>query len=357
MYTYSHLRLYSPHVVHIPLISSQMFATIYIAIHNHNHNMSKRRRRDEEREINDRETAVNDTGDQEDMDGNADDNFNDNSNDNVNDSSPDYSSYDIDHHIRDVVRLVLGRDLRGQLIRREHIVQALPKTDVLIDIIINASVSVLRDVYGVTLIETPVKPDAKRPKTKVKQPMVLVSCLENESRQVLGELWQKSRHFEVPNNRGSSENQYLIPKYEKTDTPMANHELIKTGIMVAVVSLLIVSENRVAESELTRYMKQFGLSDNLNIRNSNYNLNLSELLADMVKREYLAKEVTKGRSESDTLVEYTLGRRSLIEFSPQSVFDYIKAVYGDKFDTNAAERTLVTIEASYGVSLSPPSEI
>lgn len=275
---------------------------------------------------------------------------------------PDVPGYQgINHLVREVVRLVLGRDLRGQLIRREHIVQAIPKTDIPIDLVLQASKNVLRDVYGVSLVETPpTKVEERKPRSKiakVKQPMVLVNCLEKESRQVLGELWLKSRHFEVPNNRSSGESQYLIPKYEKTDTPMANHELIKTGIMVMIVSLLILSENRLPETELIRYMKQFGISDNLNIRNSNYNLNLTELVGDLVKREYLNKEVTKGRIESETFTEYTLGRRSLVEFSPQSVFDYIKTIYGEKFDASAAERCLVTIEGTYGVSLDPADSL
>lgn len=41
---------------------------------------------------------------------------------------PDVPGYQgINHLVREVVRLVLGRDLRGQLIRREHIVQAISK--------------------------------------------------------------------------------------------------------------------------------------------------------------------------------------------------------------------------------------
>ena len=85
-------------------------------------------------------------------------------------------------------------------------------------------------------------------------------------------------------------------------------------------------------------------------------MNSQELLKELVNKDYILKNVIKGRTELENIFDYSIGQRSLVEFSPQGVFDYIKVIYGNKFDSTIAERALVTIERAYGVALNNTEE-
>ena len=80
-------------------------------------------------------------------------------------------------------------------------------------------------------------------------------------------------------------------------------------------------------------------------------MNSKDLLNDLTDKEYLLRKKLKGRTELEDIHDYSLGKRSLAEFTPQGVFEYIKIIYGDSYNSTIAEKTLVTIEKAYGVAL------
>ncbi|KAK6200186.1 MAGE family-domain-containing protein [Scheffersomyces amazonensis] len=277
------------------------------------------------------------------------------------DHEENHNRHGLNEAVGQVIRIVLGRDVRDQFIRREHFAQAVNTNTrrFHLDTVIAEADNVLQEVYGLKLVEVPViKKDKKSSRslsqkiTKTKQPYMVVNCLSSESQQILGELWQKSSDFLVPNERDSSQHKFLIPKKEKTSTLLSNFELIRTGIMLYIVSFIILSENHLSEHDLIKLLKKRGIPESLSIKNSNINMNSVEIINDLTKREYLLKDIKKGATESENIIDYSLGRRSLIEFTPQCVFEYFKVLFGDKFDSTTAERIVVTIHRAYGVELS-----
>ncbi|KAG7666033.1 uncharacterized protein J8A68_000463 [[Candida] subhashii] len=224
------------------------------------------------------------------------------------------------HVVNQVIRIVLGRELKGMLTRREHITSALTNKKIKTDLIVKAVDQTLRDTYGLSLVETPIikkQPDGKLKKgapSKVK-PVVsycVVNDLSTEGRNVLGQIWNNSLKTFMKKDMGDVK--YFLPTYSKTKLPNTNQELVKDGIMLVVVSLVILSEN-------------------------------------LCKRDYLTKITLEGTTKEHNIIEYALGRRCLVEFTPKNVFEFIKVVYGDDFDGSIAERTLITIQRAYGVAL------
>ncbi|RLV96170.1 hypothetical protein JA1_000278 [Spathaspora sp. JA1] len=270
---------------------------------------------------------------------------------------------EFEHIVNQAIRVVLTRETKGQLIRREHINSIITNRKISSDSVLKRVKSILEDVYGLTLVETTstktteVKSGKGGKKLKAQQqPYVVVNCLTLESRNLLGDIWNKSLStFMKSDDLGKPK--YYLPQYTKSKLPTSNFELIKQGILLIILSSVILGENRISETSLLKDVKKFGMPTNLNDRNSNLNnMNIQELLNELIKREYLNRDIIKGRIESENIVEYKLGRRSLIEFSPQSCFEFIKVIFGEKFDSGMAERTLVTIERAYGVALVNESE-
>ncbi|CUM62953.1 uncharacterized protein PRCAT00000513001 [Priceomyces carsonii] len=252
--------------------------------------------------------------------------------------------------IAQIIRTILGRELKGQLIRRDHISPIISKSKASYNTIMSEVTSILEDVYGMTLSEAPVnnKESSKhRENLKSKQLFLLTNCMNTKSKDILGQLWSKN-FTETPNTDINAinvdQNEFFLPKHSRTSNPSSNHELVKQGILLLVISLLVLNENRLLEHDLVKILKSFGLADNLNIKNTNYNLNIYELVADFVKKDYLSKQQLKGSTESSTVVEFALGRRALVEFPPESLFSYFKIIYGETFDRHTAERVLITIE-------------
>lgn len=252
-----------------------------------------------------------------------------------------------------VIRYIMSRELKNQFIRREHITQLYTNRRVNYDVLIERVQHKLQDIYGLKFVSMPPKEGDKKSKlsqSKTKQPLMLTNCLSRKARSVLGEIWIKDSETTVPNNRNTGDNQYFLPKYSKTSALKANSDLIKSGITLLVITLLVISENHLSEHELVVSLKKFGISDGLNNKNSNINTNLADLMNDLTKKEYLVREVLRS-SDNVSTVDYKLGRRSRAEFTPLSVFEFIKVIYGGDFDSDTQKKTLASIERAYGTRL------
>mmetsp|Transcript_7795 Transcript_7795/g.9830 ORF Transcript_7795/g.9830 Transcript_7795/m.9830 type:complete len:328 (-) Transcript_7795:289-1272(-) len=252
-----------------------------------------------------------------------------------------------------VVRYIMSRELKSQVIRREHITQLYSNRRINYDELMSRVKQTLMEVYGLTLVFMSPKEGDKKNKSgqsSGRQPLVLTNCLSPEGRSVLQEIWLGDSDVAIPNNRNTGDNHYFLPKYNKTSSLGSNIDMVKTGVTLLIMTLLIISENHMSEHELVKGLKRFGLSDDPNTKNSSFNASLPELINELVKREYLEKEVQKDSNNVDN-VDYKLGRRSLVEFTPLSVFAYIKTVYGDSFDIDTEKKALTTIQKAYGISL------
>lgn len=255
-----------------------------------------------------------------------------------------------------VIRYIMSRELKNQLIRRENITQFYSNRRINYDALMSRVKYKLQEVYGLTLVAVPLKEGDKKTKSrqnKGRQPLMLTNCLGQAAREVLLEIWVGDSETAVPNNRNSGDTHYFLPKYNKTSSLGSNIETVKSGVTLLIMSLIIISENHISEYELVNSVRQFGITDDINAKNSNFNASLPDFINELIKKEYIEKEVQRNSKNLDTN-DYKLGRRSLIEFTPLSVFAFIKAIYADNFDTDTEKKALTTIEKAYGTSLDVP---
>ena len=281
------------------------------------------------------------------------------------------------HDVNSVVKLILAKDVRGQNFQKQHINQYLTNKRFNTDSLLDDAIAILENVYGLTLVDAPTIKQEKKFHSSVskqrvkkenmndlngkgskKQPprtrFFLASKLLKPAQDVLGELWMKQIDTSLDKTK-IGDSRFFIPRYNKSKLPKLNSDLVKTGIMMLVTTLVVLSENHIMESQLVRSLKKFGISDSINMRNSNLNMNLEDILKELVNREYLNLTPLDGSSAStfsssgnDKLHAISLGRRSLTELAPLGVYEYIKTLYGSDFSEVIAERTKVTLERAYG---------
>ncbi|KAI5970248.1 hypothetical protein CANMA_000700 [Candida margitis] len=279
------------------------------------------------------------------------------------------------HDVNYVVKLILTKDARGQNFQKQHINQYLTNKRFKTDSLLDDAIAILENTYGLTLVDAPtVKQEKKFNATQTKQRpeaaddlnnangekpikknpprnrFFVASNLSKQAQEVLGELWMKKVDSSLDKTK-IGDAKFFIPKYKKGGLPKSNMELVKTGIMMLVTTLVILSENHIMESQLVRSLKKFGISDSVNIKNTNLNMNWEDILKELVSREYLNKEHLNTDSTNDKIFDISLGKRSLTELAPLRVYDYIKTLYGSDFNEVIAERAKVTIERAYQVSL------
>ncbi|KAI3406711.2 hypothetical protein KGF56_000557 [Candida oxycetoniae] len=297
---------------------------------------------------------------------------------------------DLQHDVNQVVKLILQRELKGQFFKRELIAQNLTNKRFKSDVLLREATKILENVYGMTLVEGAARKNKQedfvgiggggissgsklRKSHGARRPLVLVCNLSKEAKDVLGELWSIEVSTSLDKTK-LGDCKFFLPKYSKVKgLPRSNYDLIKTGLTMVIITFVVLNENHISEQQLITSMKKFGISDKEHVRNSNYDMNIQELIKELDAKEYIVKKelgITQNdrssasggatasfvssssqTSNSEKMFSYALGRRSLVEFTPQSVFDYIKIVYGDAFTDAIAESTIVTIERAYGVAL------
>ncbi|KAL7664427.1 MAGE domain-containing protein [[Candida] zeylanoides] len=259
-----------------------------------------------------------------------------------------------------IVRVVMAREARGLLIKREHFNEAYvlhpsakrAKFAVMLQFVQD----ILKETYGLELAEVAERTSTKKRRPGAKQPRpeptyCLVSVLSLPAKKVLGQIWRHDAAAKVPNGRNEDDQQFFVPKYRKTATPLANIELVKHGILAVVVALVALSENRVSETDLLAQLSKFGLSSGQYDTNSTLSMTTLELLAEFTKREYLSREAPPAATggATDHHVDYTLGRRSLAEFTPRAVFELLSQVYGEAFELDVQHRAMNSIMRAFGV--------
>ncbi|CCG23991.1 hypothetical protein CORT_0E04040 [Candida orthopsilosis Co 90-125] len=274
------------------------------------------------------------------------------------------------HDVNYVVKLILTKDARGQNFQKMHINQYLTNKRFKTDSLLDDAIAILQNIYGLTLVDAPtVKQERKFHSSQRKQTeplnsangdknskrqlprnrFFLASSLSKQAQEVLGELWMKKVDSSLDKTK-IGDARFFIPKYTKSPLPRSNSDLVKTGIMILVTTLVILSENHIMESQLIRSLKKFGISESVNMKNTNLNMNWDDILKELVSREYLTK-VQLDASANDKIYSISLGRRSITELTPMGVYGYIKTLYGSDFNEVIADRTRVTIERAYGVEL------
>lgn len=244
--------------------------------------------------------------------------------------------------VSQIVRLVLSKDIKSQFFKRETIPPEFNIKMFGFNKVIQQVNNELEEIHGLKLVDFESK--------KKKKQYILVSTLKPIERLILSDLWHDSLNSNLIDNNATFKRHFL-PTKSQTILPTSNQELVKLGIMLLIISLIIIAENSIPEVELHDILLQFGILNNINLKNSNYGLNLTELIQEFIKRDYLTLTIIRAAVESENVHQYSLGSRSLMEFQPLDVYNYIKKVWGRKFTQLEADKTLVTIEKVYGVKL------
>lgn len=287
-------------------------------------------------------------------------------------ASPDISQHfaeenhqsNVQDAARAVLRAILSKNMKYQIIRREFISQTIAATGLrqqkagFIDEVLTKVNNDLQAIFGFELVLAPVvnEVDAKKKRktasneatttsSKISKGdrggMGLISTLEGKLKEVLGKLLTGDVDNQVANGRNTNDSQFYLPKHVQTDTPLSNGELIKAGITALIIGLILTSDNHINETQLAAHLKTFGISDSLNHMIPGLLENLTDFLGELVKRNYLI--ASSG--------SYSIGSRTFMEFSPRSVMDFMRGVYGDRFDPDTQRKAVVTIERSHGESL------
>ena len=235
--------------------------------------------------------------------------------------------------IAKIIRTVLSRELRGQVIRREHLLQAVSGSRVGFDALLNLVQEELAEVYGMKLVAVDVE-SAPQSKNRPKPKYIMVNILAPATRSVLGQLWQRRTGKITGHNRTFLDPRFLLPRHGRTGVAGSNPELVFGGVAFAVIVLIVVGENPLLEQDLHARLQQWGIPREENAVNSNLEMGISGVVAELEKLGYIQK---------DTPQSYKLGDRSMAEFGPKSMFSAIGSIYGTAFGPQERERALVTV--------------
>jgi hypothetical protein len=229
--------------------------------------------------------------------------------------------------------MVLSRELRGQVIRREHLLQAVSGSRVGFDALLNLVQDELAEVYGMKLVAVDVEP-APQSKNRPKPKYIVVNILAPAARSVLGQLWQRRTGKITGHNRTFLDPRFLVPRHGRSGVVGSSHDLVFGGVAFAVIVLIVVGENHLLEQDLHARLQQWGIPRAENSVNSNLGMGVSGVVAELEKLGYIQK---------DTPQSYKLGDRSMAEFGPKSMFAAIGSIYGTAFGPQERERALVTV--------------
>lgn len=208
--------------------------------------------------------------------------------------------------------------------------------------------NLLRDVYGYCLWEMPpketVNPKGRKTISKTKQWIVLNVMRDGYLRfhqeadwlrtsvQVFGsELMEQRRDY-----RNSKEH------YPHLST---EYDLMFRGLALAIVMVIIVSNNHVTQEELFRVLHNsfgFDTTEPLKI----INLTLIDLLKQLDKQEYVNRIVT--RTDTEEVAEYTAGRRGLMEMDKEAFTDLTRILYDENEQRDEFTKLIdATVGAAY----------
>lgn len=216
--------------------------------------------------------------------------------------------------VSSLLRMILTRSAKNQKIRKEHFTPILHKYHIKGNTkpyILEVSKE-LEDVFGLKLVQNATD-------------MVLTSSLEKETKLLLQELLQDNDDADTL--KGNPYDLfYFMNQNTRREMTVSTQETLFGGIVMLVLGLVIISENRIREGDLLDALGQFGFSENMNIVIPNLNKTTQEFLNDVAKREYLEKEVAEARAGEPAIVNYRLGKRALREFDPSTMLEFLREI-------------------------------
>lgn len=167
----------------------------------------------------------------------------------------------------------------------------------------------------------------------------LLSSLDDKSRTVLHKLLQDDTTSDLQATE-SLASQRRIPSKKRKPIVANTFENSMGSIQLIVILILVLSKNRITESDLLDALTSFGLPNRLNLDVPVFHMPSLGIIAEMTRRDYLERSVGGGNSARDNSnVDYSLGKRAVREFSPETISRILQelipqAEYQDKVLTS-----------------------
>ncbi|SGZ52295.1 CIC11C00000000114 [Sungouiella intermedia] len=213
-----------------------------------------------------------------------------------------------------LLRLVLTRHARNQRIRKDHLAPILHRHNLKGNIItwFNSLKKEFEDLFGITLIMSG-------------NEIFLLNNLQLSSREALDGLLKRE---DVGINQADSNFNdllYHMSNHKRKDVIVNTSETIMSGIVILIISVIVVNENRIRETNLLEVLDGFGLSENLSSIVANINKNTQDILSELVRREYIGKLVTG--ADQNSQVDYCLGKAALRDIEPKSILRFLQGLF------------------------------
>lgn len=214
--------------------------------------------------------------------------------------------------LQSLTRMILARHSRSLKLRKEHFGVVLRQLNVKGNInpwleLIQVEV---RNVFGFTV-------------DQVGSELCIKDVLEDSSKNLLSEILETEQLIA---RSSLHEQNYHMSDGKRQQCIVNTSDSMIGGITILVICLTVVNENRIRESDLQEYLETFGLPNSLNLSIANLNRTTQEVLADIVRKEYLQR-LPLTQEGGSALFEYTLGKRALREMPPQMIIEFMLAMH------------------------------
>ncbi|OBA23923.1 hypothetical protein METBIDRAFT_30287 [Metschnikowia bicuspidata var. bicuspidata NRRL YB-4993] len=220
--------------------------------------------------------------------------------------------------VADIIRMILGKVSRNLRIRNEHIhsiLQTLYSKGNL-KYWISAVKKELEFTYGLSL-------------EQCGSDITVFSNLKAHSREIFYSLCEANSPL-VDYQANLLSSIFLIHKSKKDLMSINTSDKVMGGITMLIISIIVLSENRINENDLVNSLSAFGISSNLSIPVPLLNKPIQNILGDIAKRDYIKKTSPAGADQSGSYIEYSLGERCKREFDSQCIYNFFLQIYKEK---------------------------
>jgi len=222
--------------------------------------------------------------------------------------------------VKSLVRLALSSEYTRHPIRRADIT-----TKVLLTQgrqfknVFDAAQLALRQTFGMEMVELP---------AKEKVTMIQKRQAQKSGASGSGSASAASKSWIL---RSTLPEKYRIPEIlPPPKVPTQEMEAAYVGLYSFIVGVIMLGGGRLPEAKLERYLKRTNADQSTPVDSRD------KLLARMEREGYIqrAREMNAG----EETVEYLVGPRGKMEIGEAGVAGFVKAVYGETFDEDAAKR-------------------
>uniref|UniRef100_A0A0L0P032 MAGE domain-containing protein n=1 Tax=Candidozyma auris TaxID=498019 RepID=A0A0L0P032_CANAR len=218
-----------------------------------------------------------------------------------------------------IIRMIITRETRNLKVRKEHLNAIVKENRLKITKSPNLSdIGVeMSDIFAI---------EARLVGSHVE----VKSCLESSSKTLLKDLIISSDHSTTVKDRTSG--LFLLPANSKLDGSIDDYLLVWGGVTLLILALIAVNEGHIEETFLLEQLASFGISSNKSMTVANTGLNIYEVLLELLRRDYLIKNIADSQEGSLKNTYYGLGVRAIKDFPPVIFRHYLVNIFPKEDD-------------------------